>query len=187
MTDSADQYRPPADSVAGGRNAEMRSAAGCDGAHEFSSPPCLLHETDDVYAGYLGRDELLALLNQLLEGERAGARAAAACGAASDEPARTAFREIAKDEAWFCAMLSRHIMALGATPSTATGAFLGKLLAIDGTRERLAFLNRGQAWVVRKLREALPRVRDDLLHEELEDMLALHETNIERCELVLGA
>lgn len=161
--------------------------AGCDdSSREVSSPPCMMHEVDDVYAGYLGRDELIALLNLLLEGERAGARAAAACRSSSDGPVRTAFREIATDEAWSCAMLSRHIEALGGAPSTATGAFLGKLLAITGTRERLAFLNRGQAWVVRKLRDALPRVRDDLLREELGDMLALHEANIERCERLLS-
>jgi hypothetical protein len=34
---------------------------------------------------------------------------------------------------------------------------------------------------VRKLREALPRIRDDSLYGELRDMLTLHERNIERC------
>ena len=36
--------------------------------------------------------------------------------------------------------------------------------------ERLAFLNRGQAWVVRKLEKLLPRVCDDTLYADLKEM-----------------
>jgi hypothetical protein len=48
----------------------------------------------------------------------------------------------------------------------------------DGDRGRVAFLNRGQGWVVRKLREILPRVRDDRLHADFAEMLQSHEANI---------
>lgn len=44
--------------------------------------------------------------------------------------------------------------------------------------ERLAFLNRGQAWVVRKLEELLPRERDHILHAALNEMRASHVENI---------
>ena len=40
-------------------------------------------------------------------------------------------------------------------------------------------------WVVRKLRELLPRVRDDALHRTLLEMLAAHERNIESAEQAL--
>jgi nitronate monooxygenase len=43
-----------------------------------------------------------------------------------------------------------------ATPSAVTGDFLGKALAVNGRVARLQFLNRGQAWVARKISEALP-------------------------------
>ena len=33
-------------------------------------------------------------------------------------------------------------------------------MAIEDLAERIAFLNRGQGWVVRKLRELIPKVRD---------------------------
>jgi hypothetical protein len=33
-------------------------------------------------------------------------------------------------------------------------------------------------WVVRKLRELLPRVRDNSLHADLSEMLRSHEANI---------
>ena len=39
-----------------------------------SSPPCGAAEADDVYIGYAGRNELLLVLNELLEAERAGAK-----------------------------------------------------------------------------------------------------------------
>jgi nitronate monooxygenase len=58
------------------------------------------------------------------------------------------------------------------------GAFYGKAMAIGDLGQRIAFVNRGQGWVVRKLREMLPRVRDDKLHADLRDMLASHEANI---------
>jgi hypothetical protein len=60
-------------------------------------------------------------------------------------------------------------------------------MAIEGLPERIAFLNRGQGWVVRKLREMMPRVRDDALHRDLADMLQSHETNIARASAALEA
>ena len=71
--------------------------------------------------------------------------------------------------------------------STKIGAFEGKALAIEGLPERMAFLNRGQGWVVKKLREMLPKVRDDGLHRDLTEMLKSHEVNIARTNEVLQA
>ena len=51
-------------------------------------------------------------------------------------------------------------------------------MAISDLGERIGFLNRGQGWVVRKLRELLPRVRDNSLHADLSEMLRSHEANI---------
>ncbi|HEY1710784.1 MAG TPA: DUF6306 domain-containing protein [Rhizomicrobium sp.] len=45
-------------------------------------------------------------------------------------------------------------------------------------RARVAFINRGQGWVVKKLREMLPKVRDDAMHADFKAMLDGHETNI---------
>src|SRR3546814_1530230 len=68
--------------------------------------------------------ETIALLNELLEGERAGARAVGEMArAAGVAPQRVALRDVAMDEARFCAMLSRHVARLGGSPSRTTGAF----------------------------------------------------------------
>ena len=124
---------------------------------------------------------LLDLLGQLLEGERAGARGVGIMSRqAQNALARAELTDIARDEARFCAMLTRHITRLGGMPSTATGAFYDKLMAIEDPAQRLDFLDRGQGWVVRKLREALPGIADEPLRADLADMLETHERNLAR-------
>jgi nitronate monooxygenase len=85
-----------------------------------------------------------------------------------------------RDEARWCAMLLKQLKVLGVPASTKIGAFQDKALAIKDLPERIAFLNRGQGWVVKKLREMLPKVRDDSLHRDLSEMLESHEVNIAR-------
>jgi len=144
-----------------------------------SSPPCSMHEADDAYMGYAGKDDLITALNELLEAERAGARVTLeSAHTAGSGPLASVLRTVQHDEMRWCAMLLRHLKVLGAEPSPNVGAFYGKAMAIGDLRERVLFLNRGQGWVVRKLRELLPRVRDAELHRELADMLRSHETNI---------
>src|SRR5690349_511941 len=53
---------------------EMTNRADDDPEVEVSSPACSMHEADDAYMGYAGKDELITFLNELLEAERAGAR-----------------------------------------------------------------------------------------------------------------
>lgn len=154
---------------------------------EVSSPPCSMHEADDAYMGFAGKDELVAFLNELLEAERAGARVTLdSARAAGSGPVAELLRTIQQDEARWCAMLLRHVKALAAEPSPKIGGFHDKAMAIPDLVERIVFLNRGQGWVVRKLREMLPRVRDDRLHTDLAEMLRSHETNIALANDVVG-
>jgi hypothetical protein len=148
----------------------------------FASPPCFMHELDPSYLGFATPAEVLALLNELLEGERAGARGVGALSRWPDERHPAAMQAVARDEARFCAMLSGHIKRLGGTLSTRTGGFYQKLLALETAEARLALLDRGQGWVVRKLDDFLPRIGDDLLHRDLKEMREVHISNIERCK-----
>lgn len=130
-------------------------------------------------AGPIPRDELIAVLNELLEAERAGAKVALESARDASDPATAELLEaIREDEARWCAMLLRHIKSLEGAASPRIGAFHGKAMAIADLRERLTFLNRGQGWVVRKLREITPRVRDDALLADLSHMLSSHVANI---------
>jgi nitronate monooxygenase len=91
-----------------------------------------------------------------------------------------------RDEARWCAMLQRQVKALGAIPSSKVGAFYEKAVAIAPLGERVAFLNRGQGWVVRKLRDMLPRVAAEGLRNDLSDMCLAHEANIALANGVIG-
>jgi Domain of unknown function (DUF6306) len=155
---------------------------------EPNSPACLAHEADDAYMGYATKDELAAFLNELLEAERAGTGVAlrSAEGAAGTKFVDL-LRDVHRDEARWCAMLLKQLKALGAPASTKVGAFQDKALAIKDLPERIAFLNRGQGWVAKKLREMLPKVRDDGLHRDLTEMLQAHEVNIARANEALKA
>jgi hypothetical protein len=123
--------------------------------------------------------DIIDFLNELLEAERAGARVAlesarqAPPGALAD-----LLQDIRHDEARWCAMLLKQIDRLGGTASPRMGAFHTKAMAIEDLKERLVFLNRGQGWVVRKLREMMPRIEDDALYVDLAHMLSSHVANI---------
>lgn len=134
-------------------------------------------------AGPVPREELLAALNELLEAERAGARVAMESAREAPSPELAALvQDIHKDEVRWCGMLMRTIQAMDATPSSTTGAFWGKAMAISDLDQRLSFLNRGQAWVVRRLQALIPRVEDAQVKSDLAEMLAAHHLNIERVE-----
>lgn len=130
-------------------------------------------------APLVAQEELIAQLNELLEAERAGARVALETARGIKAPAvAELLQHIQHDEARWCAMLLRRIRSAGGAPSPRMGAFYEKAMAIDDPAARMAFLNRGQGWVVRKLRELLPKVRDDALQADLSHMLSSHVANI---------
>jgi 5,10-methenyltetrahydrofolate synthetase len=173
---------------------EVRNSAGEDlratAGTGYSSPACYAHE---IAAGYFGeepamsREDVLSLLNTLLEAERAGAKVLAAFldDYARDSAAWRQVSAVQRDEAKNCAILIGLIRRLEGTPSGATGEFLGKALAVEGRVARLRFLNRGQGWVARKIREALPDIDDPGVRSALSVMYDSHLLNIEACEALI--
>ena len=128
--------------------------------------------------GFASRDELLPALNELLEAERAGARVTLRTAAEAPDDMKALIMTIHRDETRWCGVLTRAIHRLEGAPSAKTGAFYEKAMAVAGIPARLAFLNRGQGWVVRKLETLLPTVRNEALHADLTAMLVSHEQNI---------
>jgi hypothetical protein len=128
-----------------------------------------------------------ALLNELLEAERAGALVLSAW--LEELPVASAawlrLRAVQRDEARNCARLIDLLLGMGEIPSLKTGDFLRRARQTSGWANRLAFLNRGQAWVVRKLSEALPRLAASPGREVLERMCSSHRENIAACEALL--
>lgn len=135
----------------------------------------------------LGAGEMATLLNTLLEAERAGARVLAAY---LDElplaaEARETLGRVQRDESRNCAVLMGLLDHLGEARSPRTGDFLAKALAVQGTRPRLEFLNRGQAWVARHIARALPRLSDATVREALRAMHDSHVANLRDCDALI--
>ncbi len=133
------------------------------------------------------RPELLAALNELLEAERAGARVARemAAALADADPWHARVTDIQRDELRWCRMLMDLIHDLGATPSALTGDFHAKVMALPLLTERLRLLNRGQAWVVRRLDALLALQIPTQVRSGLQAMKDAHADQIARVEQAL--
>lgn len=156
----------------------------------YSSPPCYAHEIAPQHFGEsraMPTAELVELLNVLLEAERAGAKVLAAFleDYERDTPGWRRLAAVQRDEAENCVILMNLIRRVNGTPSAATGAFLGKALAVEGKVARLQFLNRGQEWVARKIGEALPRLEQNFVRSALLAMHVSHLLNIEACDALV--
>ena len=147
----------------------------------FASPPCLQHEVQGLDAR-MDTPAVLAELNRLLEGERAGARGLRDTADAFGEPALIALlKDVGRDEARYCAMLTGHIERLGGTPSRTTGVFYDKLMGRPDAQARLRLLDRGQKAVVDSLNSLLTQTLDRTLRQDLEEMRDVHRRNIASC------
>ncbi|HCL86468.1 MAG TPA: 2-nitropropane dioxygenase [Comamonadaceae bacterium] len=145
-------------------------------AVEYASPVCYAPQFERQ------RDDALAVrLNELLEAERAGARITLESARAlqpDQEALRPLIEAIHDDEVKWCGMLLRALRSLGAQPSSRTGDFYQRAMAVQDLGERLAFLNRGQGWVARKVRELLAELEHEELRAGLDAMLQGHQDNL---------
>ncbi|WP_431271198.1 hypothetical protein [Dankookia sp. P2] len=122
-----------------------------------SSPPCFMHELDPAYLGYLGHDEVRALLEALLVAKWSGT---------------------VVEEAWVRARLRGHLARpgvarpLGRTHARGAAAVDGAPAAgpADGGEDRLAA----------RLRAALPRLAEDALRHDLAEILRMLERDLRR-------
>lgn len=131
-------------------------------------------------------EEYGAFLNELLAAERAGAKLLAAYLDELPLESREwkAIEQVQRDEARHCAVLIHLLLEAGETPTPAVGSFYGRGLALRDWGERLRFLNRGQAWVARRLAAALDRV-PRAARDILQRMHDSHVANVHRCEGLL--
>lgn len=154
--------------------------------NEPMSPVCFANEASKAYRGIAETAEIVARLDELLEAERAGALVAFETAAeVTDQGRSDLIGVIHRDEGRWCSMLARELRRLGAPRSRNVGAFHGKAMAIADIDERLSFLNRGQAWVVRRLEDLLPRLEEGQLRANLTDMRDAHLRNIEATRRLL--
>ena len=153
-----------------------------DEIRPYASPVCYAHEFE---LDPLPTTEIVAFLNSLLEGERAGAQGLSDMARQTSDPAlQQLLLEVARDEGRYCVMLRAQIQRLDGTPTDTTGVFYEKLRAREGLAAKLKLLDRGQSAVVRMIDEKLPRIADAALRNALTEMRTVHLTNIARCAAV---
>lgn len=123
---------------------------------------------------------LEALLNRLLEGERAGRKLLDAMTQETADPQMKALLANFTDiEVGDAAVLEGLIRLHGGTPSTKTGDFAEKVLGIDNLRDQMNLLARGQAWVARKIEQALALNPPADIAAFLKEMANRHRHNME--------
>ncbi|MCQ4314715.1 ferritin-like domain-containing protein [Stutzerimonas zhaodongensis] len=124
------------------------------------------------------RELLIEALNELLSAERAGAQVASiSLNETEAEVAREMLTQVHRGEADSVRRLRECLLLLDAEPTHERGAFYEKCMAISDLPERLALVDRGQKWVIRKLEGLLEQVTHPRIRQELEAVLSTHEVN----------
>lgn len=124
------------------------------------------------------RELLIEALNELLSAERAGAQVASiSLNETEAEVARKMLTQVHRGEADSVRRLRECLLLLDAEPTPERGAFYEKCMAISDLPERLALVDRGQKWVIRKLEGLLEQVTHPRIRQELEAVLSTHEVN----------
>jgi nitronate monooxygenase len=152
----------------------------------YASPACYAHEVDPTYNGAIPDAELAAVLNVVLEVERASAKALTTLVAEFDHPEVTdLLGTVQRNQSRCCGVLTRIVTQLGSAPSDATSSFHDEILGLEAVAERLALLNSGMAWVIGQLDGVLPRIPDDDLHGALKELRETHEVDLRDCSKLL--
>lgn len=131
-------------------------------------------------------EPLVGWLNAILETERAGTRILTTLMVTAGVPGANALlAQVQRDQACNCALLTRMVRRLGGAPSMAVGPLRDKVLALERLEDRLELMNRGQAWIARRLDRIVPRVADARIRVQLGEIRDTHRANIAVCAVLL--
>lgn len=147
--------------------------------NQLYSSPCFAAEVNYSDMGMASDAEIIELLAELLTAERAGARVTFRSLLECDnDEYRDLLRAIYLDETRWCRLLIDWMKRLGHEPIFEVGNFYNKAMNIKDIEQRIVYLNRGQVWVVKKLKSMLGQIGIVPLQEDLQDMLNSHLANI---------
>jgi len=148
-----------------------------DESRKPASSPCGAGEADPMYMGFLGHEQIASELQVLLEAERAGARIAKESTeeARQSDPSKIdGLEHLLGEETHCCRVLIDCLEHIGETPGSGIGDFYDKCMAIDDLDDRLALVDKGQRWVLRKVETILPRLSDPTLIAAIKDVRDRH-------------
>jgi len=120
------------------------------------------------------------ILNRLLEAERAGHKLLEVMVQETSDPQLKAlFANITDVEVSDVSVLEGLIRLHGGTPSIKIGDFVDRVLSLDSLHEQITLLSRGQAWVARKVEQALALNPPPDIAAFLKEMANRHRHNME--------
>lgn len=120
------------------------------------------------------------ILNRLLEAERAGQVLLDMMAQETADPhLKALFANFTDVETGDTAVLEGLIRLHGGTPSTKTGDFAEKVLQLNNLHDQINLLSRGQAWVARKVEQALALQPPAEVAAFLKEMANRHRHNME--------
>jgi len=124
--------------------------------------------------------ELETILNRLLEAERAGHQLLDAMSQETSNPQLKAlFADITDVEVSDVSVLEGLIRLHGGHPSPKVGDFVDRALRLDNLNDQISLLSRGQAWVARKVEQALALHPPPDIAAFLKEMANRHRHNME--------
>ena len=124
--------------------------------------------------------QLEALLNRLLEAERAGHTLLdALTQGTADAEVKALFANFTEVEVSDTAILEGLIRLHGGRPSSQTGDFAEKVLQLEPLADQINLLAQGQAWVARKVEQALALNPPPDIAAFLKEMANRHRHNME--------
>ncbi len=124
--------------------------------------------------------ELETILNRLLEAERAGHQLLDVMSQETSDPQLKAlFTNFTEIEVGDASVLEGLIRLHGGTPSTQTSDFVDRVLHLDKLQDQVHLLSRGQAWVARKVEQALALNPPPDIAAFLKEMANRHRHNME--------
>ncbi len=130
---------------------------------------------------------VLDFYNMLLEAERAGVAVLGEMVQKNEEERLAAvLKKFLRDEGANCRILMDLIHDLGEKPSDKTGAFAGKVRALETLDEKIHLLIRGQAWVARKIQEFHNLIPAGSPYLFLEAIRIQHEENVGTLKKYMG-
>ncbi len=124
--------------------------------------------------------ELEVILNRLLEAERAGHKLLEVMTQeTADLQLKALFANFTEVEVSDVAVLEGLMRLHGGTPSPKIGDFVDRVLSLDSLHEQITLLARGQAWVARKVEQALALNPPPDIAAFLKEMANRHRHNME--------
>ena len=154
----------------------------------YASPPCFMHEVDPVYLGYKSRPEIIDLLNDFLARELEGIKIISHITKQSDAPiSNHSLIQISEMKDKIHHMLSKHIAQFTNVSNSAEHsvkekkkAHVARIDSPQSSDQNLVKLKSIHHQSIRMLQDVLPRIKDNQLALDLQNMLGTHEQIIRK-------